>query len=114
MIRFFSGNNPLNVIILFFLGLLIKLPYFITPVIPKPDVTDGFLYIELLKTLQQTGSVFPVVYSVIAYLLLFTQAITFNGLVNDQKLFSNPNYLLALSYLVITSVVPEWNVLSPA
>lgn len=114
MIRFFSGNNPLNVIILFFLGLLIKLPYFITPVIPKPDVTDGFLYIELLQTLQQSGAVFPVLYSIIAYMLLFTQAITFNGLVNDQKLFATPNYLLALSYLVITSVMPEWNVLSPA
>ncbi len=113
MVRFFSGNNPLNVIILFFLGILIKLPYFISPVIPQPGETDGFLYIELLKALQQTGAAFPVVYPILAYLLLFTQAITFNGLINDQKLFSSPNYLLALSYIVITSIVPEWNVLSP-
>ena len=114
MIRFFSGNNPLNVLILFFIGLLIKLPYFITPVIPQTNVTDGFLYIELLKALQTTGAAVPIIYPIISFVLLFTQAITFNGLVNDQKLFSSPNYLLALSYLVITSVVPEWNVLSPA
>ncbi len=114
MIRFFSGNNPLNVVILFFIGLLIKLPYFITPVIPQTNVTDGFLYIELLKALQTTGTAAPIIYPIISFVLLFTQAITFNGLVNDQKLFSSPNYLLALSYLVITSVVPEWNVLSPA
>jgi len=114
VIRFFSGNNPLNVVILFFIGLLIKLPYFITPVIPQPNVTDGFLYIELLKALQSTGAAAPVIYPIISFVLLFTQAITFNGLVNDQKLFASPNYLLALSYLVITSVVPEWNVLSPA
>ncbi len=114
MIRFFSGNNPLNVVILFFIGLLIKLPYFITPVIPQANVTDGFLYIELLKALQTSGAALPIIYPIISFLLLFTQAITFNGLVNDQKLFSSPNYLLALSYLVVTSVVPEWNVLSPA
>lgn len=114
MIRFFSGNNPLNVFTLFFLGLLIKLPYFITPVVPQIQETDGFLYIELLKVLKQPGSVFPTLYPIFAFVLLFTQAITFNGLVNDQKLFPTPNYLLALSFLVITSVVPEWNVLSPA
>ncbi len=113
VIRFFSGNNPLNVITLFFLGIFIKLPYFITPVIPQAGTTDGFLYVELLKTLQQTGSAFPALYPVLAYILLFTQAITFNGLINDQKLFVSPNYLLALSYLLITSIVPEWNVLSP-
>ena len=114
MIRFFSGNNPLNVVILFFIGLLIKLPYFITPVIPQTNVTDGFLYIELLKALQLSGAAVPIIYPILSFVLLFTQAITFNGLVNDQKLFSSPNYLLALSYLVVTSVVPEWNVLSPA
>jgi hypothetical protein len=113
VIRFFSGNNPLNVIILFFLGILIKLPNFITPVIPVPDATDSFLYIELLKALQPTGSAFPLLYPILAYILLFTQAITFNGLISDQKLFPSPNYLLALSYLLITSIVPEWNVLSP-
>ena len=100
MIRFFSGNNPLNVFTLFFLGLLIKLPYFITPVIPQIQETDGILYIELLKLLKQPGAVFPTLYPIFAFVLLFTQAITFNGLVNDQKLFPTPNYLLALSFPV--------------
>lgn len=114
MIRYFSGNNPLNVILLFFAGLFLKLPYFITPVIPAAQKTDGFLYTEFLKALQSTGSVFPVIYTAIAYLLLFTQAVTFNGLINEQKLFPVPNYLVALSYILITSIIPGWNVLSPA
>jgi hypothetical protein len=114
VIRYFSGNNPLNVILLFFAGIFLKLPYFITPVIPTAHSTDGFLYAELLKALQPTGAVLPVIYTIIAYLLLFTQAVTFNGLINGQKLFTSPNYLLALSYILISSIVPEWNVLSPA
>ncbi len=113
MIRYFSGNNPLNVILLFFTGILIRLPHFITPVIPQPVKTDGLLYIQLMKALQPAGAVFPVIYPLIAYVLLFTQAVTFNGLINNQKLFPTPNYLLALTYLLVTSVVPQWNVLSP-
>ncbi len=113
MIRFFSGNNPLNVITLFFLGILIRLPYFISPVIPQSAQTDGIIYELLIKALHPTGVVFPFIYPVIVYLLVYTQAIIFNGLINDQKLFTSPNYLLALYYLVITAIVPEWNVLSP-
>ncbi|MFT3844453.1 MAG: hypothetical protein QM725_05330 [Lacibacter sp.] len=113
MIRYFSSNNPLNVIILFFLGILIRLPYFISPVMPQTSETDGVLYGLLIKALHSTGMVFPFVYPVIVYLLVFTQAIMFNGLINEQKLFHTPNYLLALYYLVITAIVPEWNVLSP-
>jgi hypothetical protein len=43
---------------------------------------------------------------------LFTQAVTFNKLVNDQRLMQKPNYLTAMSYLLITSLFKEWNVLS--
>ena len=113
MIRFFSGNNPLNVLVLFFLGIIIKLPYFITPVIPNAQVNDGFLYIELLKVIKPVGDILPVIYPILAFLLLFTQSITFNSLLNGQKLFSSPNFLVAFSYLVISSIVPEWNTLSP-
>ncbi len=113
MIRFFSGNNPLNVFILFFLGILIKLPYFLTPVIPQASTTDGFLYLQLLNWLKPAGNGFPTLYPIITYLFLFTQAVTFNGLINDLKLFSSPQYLIGFAYLFITSIVPGWNVLSP-
>ncbi|HMO33616.1 MAG TPA: hypothetical protein PKE63_01260 [Lacibacter sp.] len=113
MIRFFSGNNPLNVLLLFFLGVLLKLPYFLEPVVPQADDTDGFLYSLLLGWLQPAGTFFPSLYPILSYLLLFVQAVTFNGLINRQKLFPQPNLLLAFSFLLITSLVPDWNVLSP-
>ena len=112
MIRFFSGNNPLNVLLLFFLGILMKLPYFLQPVAAQSISTDGFLYLELLRLLQPAGAAFPALYPLLAYLLLFTQAVTFNGLINSQKLFATPNLLLAFSYLLLTSLVPDWNQLS--
>ena len=58
------------------------------------------------------GNQFPAIYPLIMYLLLFTQAVTFNKLINDQRLMQRANYLPAMSYLLITSIFPEWNILS--
>jgi hypothetical protein len=110
----FKANNPYNTFLLFVYGLLLKLPMFLRPAIPKPQQTDGFLFKELLKQLETIGKSVPVIYPTISFLLLFTQAITFNKLVSDQRLMQKSNYLTAMSYLLITSLFTEWNVLSAA
>ena len=51
-------------------------------------------------------------YSLIAYLLLYTQAVSFNGLLNERRLMQKPNYFAGMSYLLITSFFAEWNILS--
>jgi hypothetical protein len=43
---------------------------------------------------------------------LYTQAISFNQLVTQQRLMQKPNYLTGMAYLLITSLFIEWNVLS--
>lgn len=108
----FKSNNPYNTFLLLVYGLLLKLPMFIHPVIPQPRLTDGFLFKALLVQLSGVGKSLPVIYPFITLILLFTQAITFNGLVNNQRLMQRPNYLTAMAYLLITSLFAEWNVLS--
>ncbi len=93
-------------------GLLLKLPMFLQPVTPKPQQIDGFLYKAFLKWLQPVGSNIQVIYPIIAYLLLYTQAISFNKLVNGQRLMQKPNYLTGMSYILLTSLFTEWNMLS--
>ena len=112
MTGIFKANNLYNTFLLFVYGLLLKLPAFLRPVIPEPQQIDGFLYKRLLASLQVFGSSLPVIYPVITYLLLFTQAVTFNKLVNDLRLMQKPNYLTGMSYLLLTSLFTEWNVLS--
>lgn len=108
----FKANNPYNTFLLFVYGLLLKLPVFLHPVVPEPQKIDGFLYRYLLQWLKPLGAGLPALYSIFAFLLLYTQAITFNKLVNEQRLFQKPNYLTGMSYLLITSLFREWNVLS--
>lgn len=112
MVGIFKANNPFNTFLLFIYGLLLKLAWFINPQLPVIKETDGFLFKDILYTLQHTGSQFPLLYPIITYFLLFMQAIAFNKLINDQRMMQRPNYLPAMSYLLITSMFSEWNILS--
>jgi hypothetical protein len=108
----FKSNNSYNNFLLFFYGALLKLPIFLHPKIPQPQQVDGFLYRSLLEWLKPFGTTLPVIYAFISFFLLYTQAISFNKLVNDQRLMQKPNYLTGMSYLLITSLFMEWNMLS--
>ncbi len=108
----FKANNPINTFLLLVYGVLLKLPMFLHPVKPLPQQTDGFLYKLLLQQLDKAATALPSVYAAIAFFLLFAQAVTFNQLANGQKLMQKPNYLIAMSYLLITSLFKEWNLLS--
>lgn len=98
--------------LLFFIGLLLRLPFFLNPVAPAVAAEDGFLYQELLSFITQPARYFPILYPLLAYLFIFFQAIILNGLMNEQKLFPTPNYLTAFAYMLITALVPAWNTLS--
>ncbi len=93
-------------------GLLLKLKWFISPQVPVIQKSDGFLYNRILINLKLLFDGYPVSYSIITYFLLYTQAISFNRLLNNRRLMQKPNYLPAMSYLLITSFFAEWNVLS--
>lgn len=108
----FKANNPVNTFLLLIYGILLKLPMFLNPVEPVPQKTDGFLFRQLLLQLENVGAKLPAVYPLIAFALLYTQAITFNQMANNQRMIQKPNYLIGMSYLLITSLFKEWNVLS--
>ncbi len=108
----FKANNPVNTFLLLVYGVLLKLPMFLHPVKPVAQQTDGFLYKLLLNQLAPAGAKVPVIYPLIAFLLLYIQAITFNQLATGQKLMQKPNYLTGMAYLLITSLFKEWNMLS--
>ena len=82
----FKANNPYNTFLLLVYGILLKLPVFLHPAIPQPQQTDGFLYKALLKWLQPFGTAFPIIYGIITFTLLYSQAVSFNKLANDLRL----------------------------
>jgi hypothetical protein len=71
----FRANNHVNNFLLLLYGIVLKLPIFIHPNIPEAQKIDGFLFKQLLISLQVVGASFPIIYSIITFVLLFAQAV---------------------------------------
>jgi hypothetical protein len=52
--------------------------------------------------------------SLFAFLFVYVQALMVNYLVNEYRLTTRQSFLSAMSYILITSLVPEWSYLSPS
>lgn len=110
MIEQFKQKSPVNIVLLIILGLLIKAPLFLFSRPVQVADTDSFFYDSLASLLVVgTDSLSA---SVIAFTLLFIQAFLLNYLVNEFKLTARHTYLPAMAYIIITSLLPEWNYLS--
>lgn len=112
MIGVFKQKNPANILLLLVFGVLIKLPIFLHPHVPVSRPSDGVLFEALLKFLEPAGRSGPGLYSFLAFFLLFLQAIVLTRFINSQRMMIKPNYLPGMAYLLITSLLPEWNYFS--
>lgn len=108
MIKTFKANNPSNNFLLFLYGIALKFVTFLHPAEPKVQVSAGVLYKYLLQLLHPVGAASPVIYSIISFILLFIQALSFNTIVNSQRMLQRPTYLVGMSYLLITSLFADW------
>ena len=111
MIGLLKQKNPVNILILFVIGILIKLPMFNSTVIPVATKADAFLYQKIVEVLTSVSTQ-PFFFAVVTYLLIFSQAIHLNKVINDQRMMQKTTYLPAASYLLVTSLLPEWNFFS--
>lgn len=114
MIALFKQKSPANIIILLIFGLLIKLPLFLYPKEVVATDNDGQLYRALVHAINPTTGSGALLASVIAFFLLYVQALMINYLVNEYRMTTRQTYLPGMAYLLITSLLPEWSVLSAA
>ena len=112
MIGIFKQKNPANILLLLFFGVLIKLPMFLHPYTATIQSKDGILFHAILKLLEPASKTAPLLYPVLAFALIFTQAIGLTRLINNYRMMNRSNYLPGMAYLIITSYFPEWNYFS--
>lgn len=109
MIAIFKQKSPGNIVVLLLFALLLKLPLFLYPKTVVASPIDGRLYQWLLSAIPPGN---PMTYSMIAFILLYTQALMVNYMVNEYRMIVKSTYLPAMAYVLITSLLPEWNYLS--
>lgn len=108
----FKHKNPGNALILLFYALVLKLPMFLHPVKPVVNQGDNYLYKKLLQLLEPLTVNANFVFSLLAFLLLFTQATLLNRISNTLKLLPRQNFLAGMAYILATSLLKDWNTFS--
>jgi hypothetical protein len=73
---------------------------------------DGILFEGIINLFASTARSNPIFYPLLTFALLFFQAIILNRFINTQRMMNKPTYLAGLAYLLITSLLPEWNYFS--
>lgn len=112
MIALFKQKSPANLVMLLIFGLLIKMPYLLQPASLPGTLPGGLLYQGLVQLLTN-GNQHSLAASLIAFGLLYGQALMINYGVNEHRLTQKFTFLPGMAYLLITSLLPEWNLLSP-
>ena len=108
----FRQKNPGNILILFVLGVLLKLPAIFSGAAAIARPHDGILYKKLIGFLNPFAAVFTFTYPVLAFLLLFLQAFLLTNFINTQRLMSRANFLPGMALMLISSFLPEFNYFS--
>ena len=111
MTGIFKQKTSSNIIILLVYGLILKFNHFLHPAGPLQQPEDHFLYNWLIGFLKPLN-IPPVLYVLFSFLLLYSQALLFNRICNDQKLLPRPNYLPAMAHMLTTSLFWDWNFFS--
>lgn len=112
MTGLFKQKSPANLLLLLITGVLIKLPMFMHPHQPVSKPADGMLFNIILNFFESIARSFSLFYPILAFALLFIQAVVLTRFINNQRMTNKPTYLPGMSYMLITSLMPEWNYFS--
>ena len=93
-------------------SLFLKFPIFLHTAKPVAYPNDNILYLHAFRLLDRLFSSVPVVYALLTFIMLFTQATLLNRICNSLRLFARPNYLVGMSFMLITSLAKEWSYFS--
>ncbi|MBC8033869.1 MAG: hypothetical protein H7Y03_06965 [Chitinophagaceae bacterium] len=108
MIAIFRQKSSGNALILLLYGLVLKFHTFLYPVKPVPNPGDNYIYLGILNFFKPLAEGAPVVFSILAFLILFAEATLLNRIVNSLRLFPKPNYLTAMAYILLSSMMKDW------
>jgi hypothetical protein len=112
LIGIFKQKNPGNALILLFYALALKFPFFLHPENYMANEGDNYIFKVIVRFLDPVLASFSLGYPLLAFMLLFTQATLLNRICNSLKIFPRSNFLVGMSYILITSLVHEWNLFS--
>ncbi len=110
MVSFFKEKSATAVFGLIFLSIALHAFFLHTPpaVIASPN--DGLLNYFLYPLATLPAAAITLIY----YVLVLVQALRINYVLNDTRMHQKPAFTAGLAYILLTSLLPEWNNITPA
>lgn len=108
MIGIFKQKASANALLLFIYALILKFPLFLHPFPPVLHAEDNYLYRFILTALNSLFGKTTVPYAILSFIILFSQATLLNSICNYHKMLPRSNYLPAMCYILVTSLLPDW------
>jgi hypothetical protein len=112
VIGVFKKKAPGNVALLLIFSLVLKIPIFLNPRALPLAQNDGPLYRLLASWLTSPSDWY--ISGILSFSLLYVHALIITNLVNEYRMTTKATFLPGMAYILITSLIPEWNYLSPA
>lgn len=94
------------------LAVAIKLPLFYTSAFEQPRPDDSLFYKSILSFLNSNLASVPKIYPILTIILLIAQALMINSFINRHRMTGRQSFLPAMSYILISSLLPDWNYFS--
>jgi hypothetical protein len=111
VVALFKDRSPATVIWLFILSFIVHSHFIINfPEIPTSH-NDGLLSVFLNNYVAPLS---PAILLFIYHAIVITQALRLSHLFTDHRMYSKNNFLAAMVYILLTGLVKEWNLISPA
>ncbi len=108
MIGIFKKKASTNALILFLYALVLKFSLFLHPFLPVLHAEDNYLYRFVLTILGALFGHAALPYSILSFIILFSQATLLNSICNYHKMLPHANYLPGMCYILVTSLLPDW------
>ena len=109
MVSIFRNNDVINFILLLPYVVILRLYSLIYPSAYSISNEDSFLAKEIFSFVSS-----PISQAIIAILIIYGQALIINILANNHRLHRLPTALAGMVYVLLTSCIKEFQILSPA
>lgn len=111
MVFLFRNKSIANIFFLAILSIGVHVHFFTVPPVVFTNSNDGVFSLILKQYVSPLPST---VLFILYHAIVLLQAIRLNFVLNDLKMFQQSSYVVAMTYILLTAILPQWSSISPA
>lgn len=111
MVALFKDRSPIAIVWLVLLSLAVHSHFLVDFPGVKAPRHDGLFSIVLTRYVAPLNAAIVLL---IYHVVVIAQVLRLNHLFGENRMYSKPNYLAAMVYIMLTGIFKEWSALTPA